>query len=83
MTVDEATFERAEHIYLNAGEVAQMHHRLYKIQLAARVARSKEIINQARLLLLLVVKAERREAKARRQRISHNAKPSSNATQTK
>lgn len=48
------------------GEVAQIHHRLYKIQQAARAVRANEIINQARLLLLLVVKAERREAKARR-----------------
>lgn len=48
------------------GEVAQIHHRLYKIQLAAKASRMKDIYNQARLLLLLVVKAERREAKARR-----------------
>lgn len=53
-------------VNLNPGEVAQIHHRLYKIQRAANAARMKEVYNQARLLLLLVVKAERREAKARR-----------------
>lgn len=56
-------------ITLTTGEVAQFHHRLYKIQLAARTDRRKEVINQARLLLLLVQKAERRELKARQKRL--------------
>lgn len=56
-------------VNLNPGEVAQIHHRLYKIQRAANAARLKEVYNQARLLLLLVVKAERREANARRKSV--------------
>lgn len=53
-------------ITLKAGEVAQLHLRLYRIQKASKEGREIYIFNQARLLLLLVQKAERREAKARR-----------------
>lgn len=51
-------------ITLTAGEMAQVHLRLYRIQQATKAGRDKYIYNQARLLLLLVQKAERREAKA-------------------
>lgn len=47
------------------GEMAQVHLRIYRIQQATKAGRDKYIYNQARLLLLLVQKAERREAKAR------------------
>lgn len=53
-------------ITLTAGEVAQLHLRLYRIQKASKEGRYIYIFNQARLLLLLVQKAERRELKARR-----------------
>ena len=53
-------------ITLNAGEVAQLHLRLFRIQKASKEGRQTYIFNQARLLLLLVQKAERRELKARR-----------------
>lgn len=49
------------------GEMAQVHLRIYRIQQAARSGRDTYIFNQARLLLLLVQKVERREVKARRQ----------------
>ena len=53
-------------ITLTAGEVAQVHLRLYRIQKASKDGRETYIYNQARLLQLLVQKAERRELKARR-----------------
>lgn len=53
-------------ITLTAGEVAQVHLRLFRIQKASKEGREIYIFNQARLLLLLVQKAERRELKARR-----------------
>ena len=53
-------------ITLTAGEVAQVHLRLFRIQKASKEGRETYIYNQARLLPLLVQKAERREAKARR-----------------
>ena len=52
-------------ITLTAGEVAQVHLRLYRIQKASTDGRDTYIYNQARLLQLLVQKAERRELKAR------------------
>ena len=52
-------------ITLTAGEVAQVHLRLYRIQKASKDGRDTYIYNQARLLQLLVQKAERRELKAR------------------
>lgn len=52
-------------ITLTAGEVAQVHLRLYRIQKASKDGRETYIYNQARLLQLLVQKAERRELKAR------------------
>lgn len=53
-------------ITLTAGEVAQVHLRLFRIQKASKDGRETYIYNQARLLQLLVQKAERRELKARR-----------------
>lgn len=53
-------------ITLTAGEVAQVHLRLFRIQKASKEGRETYIYNQARLLQLLVQKAERRELKARR-----------------
>lgn len=53
-------------ITLTAGEVAQLHLRLFRIQKASKEGRQTYIFNQARLLQLLVQKAERRELKARR-----------------
>lgn len=52
-------------ITLTAGEVAQVHLRLFRIQKASKDGRETYIYNQARLLQLLVQKAERRELKAR------------------
>lgn len=52
-------------ITLTAGEVAQVHLRLFRIQKASKEGRETYIYNQARLLQLLVQKAERRELKAR------------------
>lgn len=51
-------------ITLTAGEVAQVHLRLFRIQKASKEGRETYIYNQARLLQLLVQKAERRELKA-------------------
>lgn len=56
-------------ITLTAGEVAQVHLRLYRIQKASKEGRETYIYNQARLLQLLVQKAERRELKARQKRL--------------
>lgn len=53
-------------ITLKPGEVAEVHLRLYRIQKASKESRETYIYNQARLLQLLVQKAERRELKARR-----------------
>lgn len=53
-------------ITLTAGEVAEVHLRLFRIQKASKDGRETYIYNQARLLQLLVQKAERRELKARR-----------------
>lgn len=58
-------------ITLTAGEVAQVHLRLFRIQKASKEGRETYIYNQARLLQLLVQKAERRELKARQK----NARP--------
>lgn len=52
-------------ITLTAGEVAEVHLRLFRIQKASKESRETYIYNQARLLQLLVQKAERRELKAR------------------
>jgi hypothetical protein len=51
-------------IQLTAAEVAQVHLRLWRIQKEAG-SKSTKIYNQARLLLLLFKKAERRQAKAK------------------
>ncbi len=56
-------------ITLTAGEVAEVHLRLYRIQKASKDGRETYIYNQARLLQLLVQKAERRELKARQKRL--------------
>lgn len=56
-------------ITLTAGEVAQVHLRLFRIQKASKEGRETYIYNQARLLQLLVQKAERRELKARQKRL--------------
>lgn len=56
-------------ITLTAGEVAQVHLRLFRIQKASKDGRETYIYNQARLLQLLVQKAERRELKARQKRL--------------
>lgn len=50
-------------VTFNQGEVAQIHYRLFRIQQASKARRGTEIYNQARLLLLLVQKAERRAAR--------------------
>lgn len=49
-------------VQLTAAEVAQAHLRLWRIQKEAG-HKSTNIYNQARLLLLLLKKAERRQAK--------------------
>ena len=50
-------------IKLNQGEVAQCHYRLYRIQRLARKASSTDIYNQARMLINMIGKAERRKAR--------------------
>lgn len=50
-------------IKLNQGEVAQCHFRLYRIQRLARKASSTDIYNQARMLINMIGKAERRHAR--------------------
>lgn len=56
-------------VNLTPGEVAQVHLRLYRIQKASKEGRATYIFNQARLLLLLFQKAERREEKASRKTV--------------